>query len=170
MRDLFGMDKGDYGKGWPVFKRDSVRGVIWVEGKLAMVYASEVDLYKFPGGGIEAGETHEETLIREVFEEVGLCVRPETIVPYGRVMLRGKKAEENRIFEQENFYYRCEVDERRLEARLEAGEARLGFVLRFVTPEEACIANERQADCRWQWVKREARVLRLLMDEGPQSE
>ena len=32
--------------------------------------------YCFPGGGIEAGESEEAALVREVFEEIGVEVRP----------------------------------------------------------------------------------------------
>jgi 8-oxo-dGTP pyrophosphatase MutT (NUDIX family) len=36
-----------------------------------------IEIYDFPGGKMEAGETINETLVREVFEETGLTVCPD---------------------------------------------------------------------------------------------
>ncbi|WP_440556036.1 NUDIX hydrolase [Streptomyces sp. SCPE 10] len=41
------------------------------------------DLYYLPGGKREAGESDLQTLIREVTEEVGVALRPETVAPLG---------------------------------------------------------------------------------------
>lgn len=39
-----------------------------------MVYSSKDGDYKFPGGGVDSGETYEEALIREIREECGAKV------------------------------------------------------------------------------------------------
>ena len=108
MRLLFTMDKKDYDDTMPRFVRPSVRGIILMDGKVAMVHSLKFDYYKFPGGGIDPGEDHLQTLVREVREETGLQVLPETVQPYGRVY-RAQRGDRGDVLIQDNFYYFCNV-------------------------------------------------------------
>ena len=103
MRELFVLDKKNYDPNGSVGRRPSVRGIIIRDGRIAMMHSKKYDYYKLPGGGIEAGETLEETLIREVREESGLVVKPETIKEFGYVR-RIEKGKEEDIFVQDNFF------------------------------------------------------------------
>lgn len=165
MRPLFCVDMLDYEEDWPHSARPSVRGIIRRDDKVAMVHSLKYEYYKFPGGGIEGDEAHAATLIREVKEETGLTVKPETIKEYGFV-LRLQKSDwlENTIFEQENFYYTCEVTEEAGEQKLDAYEAEEGFTLEFLTPEEAIRANKNCHCTEWDkaMVERETRILEGL--------
>lgn len=125
-------------------RRPSVRGVIIEGHRIAMVYSTVHDFYKFPGGGLEAGESHADALIREVAEETGLTVIPESITPYGMVHRR-EKGFDAALFIQDNYYYLCQVQTQTEPQRLDAYEADAGFTLRWVTPAEAIAANARQA-------------------------
>ena len=69
MKKLFEIDTKDYNINGTVKVRPSVRAIIIRNNRLAMVHSLQYDYYKFPGGGIEEGENHSETLIHEVREE-----------------------------------------------------------------------------------------------------
>ena len=151
-----------------------MRGIILRGDRIALVHSLEYDYYKFPGGGIEPGEDHRETLIREVAEESGLVVRPDTIRPYGMVR-RIEHGDPEDIFLQENFYYFCETEDRPGAQRLTPSEQRARFALEYVRPAEAVAANrsdghaaDPQAHRRKyrNMLEREARVLELLIAEG----
>ena len=89
MQILLTLDKKDYEEGMPVFEKYSTRGVIIRDGKIATQHGSAGD-YKILGGGVEPGEKLEDALIREVGEESGLIVIPESIRPIGELWSGGE--------------------------------------------------------------------------------
>lgn len=134
MRTLFEMDKKNYDSSGKVFYRPSVRSIIIRGGRVAMVHSLMYDYYKFPGGGIESGETRHQALIRETAEESGLCVVPDSIQAYGCVR-RIEKSDKPGIsvFVQNNFYYfakRNRSRERRNSMTMRRGNVLLWNLLR----------------------------------------
>ena len=66
MRELFVIDKKNYIENGTVGKRPSVRGIIIRDNTIAMMHSLKYDYYKLPGGGIEEGESLEETIILDL--------------------------------------------------------------------------------------------------------
>ena len=169
MRRLFTIDLKDYGEDFRVFRRPSARAIIRRDGKLCLVYSPVEKYYKFPGGGIHDDEDRIDALIREVREEAGLVVVPETVREYGSVLRRqNSDTNENTIFEQENFYYFCDVYDGNIGQDLDDYEEKLEFILKDVDIDEAIRVNDAYTSDNafdYHMIKRELRVLRMLKEE-----
>ena len=66
----------------PSIMKETVRAII-VDGKNILLIArikSNDSYFIFPGGGVEEGEDHEQALIREVKEELGIDVRVRELI------------------------------------------------------------------------------------------
>lgn len=169
MRRLFEIDLKDYEGCTKVFKRPSARAIIFKGDKIALVYATNEKYYKFPGGGIHDDEDKREALLREVKEEVGLTVIPESITEYGSVLRRQKSDKDpDTVFEQENYYYRCEVEDKEGSQNLDEYEKDAGFMLVYADIDEAIKTNgEYRSECFFNEVMigREKRVLEMIREE-----
>lgn len=168
MKELFRIDLHDYEEGFTVSRRPSSRGIIIKDGKIALVYSTKEKYYKFPGGGFKDGEDMKAALIREVREEAGLIVLPETIKEFGSVMRRQKSNYlPDTVFEQENFYFFCDTEEAVIPQELDGYEADAGFVLHMTDIDEAIKANDiYHSDDIFDeiMIKREMKVLELVKD------
>lgn len=112
MRELFRMDRQNYNPEGKIYERPSARGIIVKDGKVLLNHSGKFGCYEFPGGGLEEGETPEQAMVREVAEETGYVVKPESIAEFGIVIRRQQDSRDpDGIFEQKNYYYLCEVAE-----------------------------------------------------------
>lgn len=173
MKQLFTIDLKNYSDDWKPSRRDSARAIIHVgEDKLALVYATKLGYYKFPGGGIHEGEDKIAALAREVQEEVGLVLVAESVREFG-VASRYQKSglSENTIFVQDNFYYECDVERdeqgnlKIISQKLDEYEDEAGFELRIVSVKDAALANRQYrdtSDFNIAMIARDTRVLEML--------
>lgn len=167
MRMLFEIDTKDYDMNGTICNRPSARGVIINNGKLAMIHSLKYDYYKFPGGGIEKNEDKKTALIREVLEETGLVVIPETIKEFGMVH-RIQKGDYEDVFIQDNYYYFCDVEEKVRVQKLDDYEKDEKFTLEYVTARQVLCTNK-ACDCAEAdkiMIKRENRIIDILVREG----
>lgn len=167
MRLLFEMVAPSFDPALPAFVRPSARGIIIRKGRVAMVHSRQYDYYKFPGGGIEPGESPVDALLREVREESGLVVLPGSAREYGLVH-RAEKGERLDMFVQDNYYYLCEAEEVPVAQALDDYEREAGSALEWVEPETAITVNRDHphGPASQRMLEREARVLELLRQEG----
>ena len=142
MKTLTIFDAKNYKLEWQRFSREAVRAIIIKNDKIALVKCIKEGYYKFPGGGIEAGETHEQTLIRETLEETGLHVLKDSIKEFGTIHeLRKSLHRRNEIFDQKSHYYFASVSDNLSSPKLDKYEAELGYVLEWASIDEAYETN-----------------------------
>lgn len=60
--------------------RVAVSALIFEGGRVLLAHRRDINWWNLPGGGMEAGETVDEALRREVYEETGLIVEIEQLV------------------------------------------------------------------------------------------
>ena len=108
------------------------------DGLIGLSYIAKYDLHNLPGGGVEDGESPEDTVRREVREEAG-CTCGK-ITPLGIVF--ENRGSQN--FVQQSWYYAVEAQEEDLPLLLTEKEKSNGICIRWVTVEEAIRRIETQ--------------------------
>lgn len=144
--------------------REAVRAIVIRDGHILMVHSNKGD-FKFPGGGVETGETHVEALIREVLEETGYV---DSIVgeKFGVYLERREDINNQDIlFEMNSHYYLCECRGETVAQQLDGYELELGFTAKWITIEEAISQNElaQKLSGHNGWIERETYVLHKIL-------
>lgn len=167
MKLLHIFDAGNYDSSWKCFKREAARAIILKDNKLALVRCGKEGYYKFPGGGIEAGETHMDALIRETLEETGLHIIPESISSLGTLIekRRGMYGNEE-IFEQYSHYYFADIYAETEQPSLIGYEKDLEYHLEYTDIETARKTNILLSrNYESEFLAREAYIMEILLAE-----
>ena len=163
MKKLLVMDAKNYPPDMEEIYRVAVRGIIFIDGKLLMIENSFGEA-KLPGGGIEGDEDDYTALLREVKEETGFDVIPESIVPFGEIEEKRLSVKEPMIWHQISRLYFCEVREGQGACEYTENEKKYGFHQVLYTIEEALEKNyamlEREG--KQAWNQREYETLQLI--------
>ncbi len=165
MKKILVMDEHDYEEGLEEIYRVSVRGIIFLDGKLLMIENSFGEV-KLPGGGMEPGEDEYQALIREVKEETGYDVIFKSIRPFGEVEEKRLSVQEPMIWHQINRLYFCDVYPERGQCEYSENEKKYEFRQVFYTIEEALEKNEKmlEKEGRQAWNQREYRTMLLIKE------
>lgn len=162
MKKLLTLDYGNYAAELPVFEKCTVRAIIMREGRLVM-QQSRAGVFKIPGGVVEEGESRLEALMREVLEETGMFVKPETIREIG--VIEEKRLDvyaQDGIYHCMTYFYSCDVEERVVPLKLTACEIEKGYQVALETPERIAAVN--QALIKEKWKMRDTEFIRLLAE------
>ncbi len=144
--------------------RAAVRAVILRGRELLMVYSTNVGDYKFPGGGVDLGESHEQALARELREECGASLLSVDCELGAVIEYNHAKEAEYDVFKMTSHYYFCKAGDDLGAQNLDDYEKDLGFQPVWVEPGFAISANRALLDAPSppEWLRREIFVLEYL--------
>jgi 8-oxo-dGTP pyrophosphatase MutT (NUDIX family) len=154
----------------PAYLRRAVRAVVVKNGQYLMTFSETEGDYKFPGGGVQPGESHRLALKREILEETGYSLKQIKTLLGTCIELDFLKWAETSVFRMISFYYLCELSDGQVSLSLDPYENELGFTPRWVAPRDALQNNEvliQQPGAQpLFWLARECAVLRVLIAAG----
>ena len=160
------IDLKDYRENGTVYHRTAVRGIFFQNEKLLLIAGKYGDC-KFPGGGVEPGESLEEALSREIREETGFALDPRSLRKWGEVTERRKGITAD-MTEMVSHYFFCGLTEAvQIQQELDPYEKEYEYAPMWLTLEEAIEKNTAAlGQAEVPWVTRDLEVLRLLRDEN----
>jgi len=145
--------------------REAVRAIILNGREVYMIHSPVNGDYKFPGGGVLPGESHEQALRREVREESGRSVRAIE-GEFGMVIEYDIPEEVDfDVFKMASYYYRCRLDDSVSSQSLDDYERELAFKPEWIDIDRAIEANKVVLASQGEkplWTRRETFILELL--------
>ncbi len=154
--------------GGRVIERTAVRGVLFRGPELLLLSSRHGD-YKFPGGGVEPGESFEAALRREFLEECGYdAVAVGAELAKTREEVAAIDAEYD-VFGMTSHYFECTGGTPHSEQQLEGYEAELELTPQWVTVAVALAANRNVLESGvgvMRWLVRETAVLEWLSERS----
>ncbi|TDT69711.1 8-oxo-dGTP pyrophosphatase MutT (NUDIX family) [Hypnocyclicus thermotrophus] len=148
-----------------VLFQKAVRGIIYKNNKLLLIYSKINKDYKFPGGGMEINETEIDTLKREILEETGYNVT--NYKKFGEIIEIDEPLDKSNydIFKMHSVYYLCNVTNTISNLSLDEYEKELQFTPKWIDINNALKKNKIILNNNFnipKWCKRETYVLEYL--------
>lgn len=159
---LFTLDEHNYTDDMPLIERFAARAIIIdSSGRIAMQQDRNGE-YKLPGGGLEGDESPTEALCREVLEETGMTVIPESIRELGVIIERRRDVYDPAMrYEAYSYCYLCSCAEGLAPTQLTDNEQYHGYRLVWAEYDEIIRENMSHP-----WSGRDTRLLTLLRRQG----
>ena len=122
--------------------REAVRAIVLKNGKMAILYVSNENYHKLPGGGIEQGENLYEALDREIIENIR---------EVGKIVEYRKRHN----LQQISYCFIADVKDDKGEQNFTEEEKEEGFELKWVSIDEALrlMKNDKPKDYLGAYVK-----------------
>jgi len=131
---------------------------------LLMILSTNAGDYKFPGGGVDEGETYSQALCREVQEKCGMSVR-HVGAEIGAVIEYNLPVEKSHdVFKMTSLFYYCDVEDGFGKQKLDDYELALGLKPLWIDVDSAIQLNKAllHADNAPRWLQREIFVLEYI--------
>jgi len=121
--------------------RRAARGIVIDQRRILLLYTERYDDFSLPGGGVDAGESLEQGLSREMAEEVGAHAL-EIVAPFGRVdELRPQWSDPDRLLYMQSYLFRCALRAPLKPPRMEHYETANGMRVEWVEIDDAIAHN-----------------------------
>ncbi|WP_404473565.1 NUDIX domain-containing protein [Vreelandella venusta] len=124
-----------------VLTREAARAIVMRDGQILLLYTERYDDFSFPGGGIDAGESPEVGLRRELSEETGAKeINVTSHFGYVTEYTPTWKKQWDVMF-QTSHWFTCQIGTALGEAKMEDYETANGMAAKWVSVEEALRHN-----------------------------